>query len=157
MILIQTAMNSIEFKIAALEEEIRKLKLFRDLLKDPEFAAIAKEQLLKQAEVKGAAHQPQERETPRPRRRTRRQLKKRALDIVTNSTEPLTAKDVTEKLASQKFDYDAVAVSKALRSLAREGEIRATPGEKAKSAIRYSALPSLLNVSDLSGQEMRPH
>jgi hypothetical protein len=145
-------MHNIDSKIAAKEEEIRRLKLLKELLDDPEIAAVAKAQLLKQAEIKVVAQSQREREKPRLSRRSgrKRQLKKRALEIVKKSTEKLTAKEVAEQLEKQGFAFKAkdktVAVSKALRSLADEKEIEAVPGEKSKSAIRYSAPPSLLNL-----------
>jgi hypothetical protein len=147
-----TAMNNIDSKIAACEEEIRRLKLLKELLGYPELAAVAKEQLLKQAEPVRAAQPEQGRERSRPRRRSsrKRQLKKRALEIVKKSTAMLTAKQVTEQLEKEGFNFKAkdraVAVSKALRALSEEKEIQALPGEKSKSAIRYSAPPSLLNL-----------
>jgi hypothetical protein len=153
-------MNNIDSKIASHEEEIRRLKLLRELLSDPELAAVAKEQLLKQTEMKAAAQSRQEGGATRPRKRSggKRQLKKRALEIVTKSTAMLTAKEVAEQLEKEGFTFKAkdktVAVSKALRSLADEKEIQAIPGEKSKSAIKYSAPPSLLN---LPVQEMRMH
>jgi hypothetical protein len=149
-------MNTIDSKIASHEEEIRRLKLLKELLDNPELAAVAKEQLLKQADMKARSLPQQERETARPRRRSshRRQLKKRALEIVTKSTEQLTARDVAEQLGKSGFTYEAVAVSKALRALADEKEINAAPGEKPKSAIKYSAPPSLLGMPV---QEFRTH
>ena len=154
-------MKNIDSIIAAHEEKIRRLKLLKELLGDPELAALVKGQLSKQAEMTVAAQPQQDREMTRLRRRSgrKRQLKKRALEIVQKSTpEMLTAKQVADQLEKEGFVFKAkdktVAVSKALRSLADEKEIQSRPGEKSKSAIRYSAPPSLRN---LPVQEMMTH
>src|SRR5439155_4695908 len=99
-------MNDIRTKIAALEEQVRKLKVLDQLLSDPEVAAAAKEQLIKQAAATASSR---DKSDARPRRRNgrKRGLKKKALEIVSKSTVMLTAKQVAELIEKEGFNIKA--------------------------------------------------
>jgi hypothetical protein len=141
---------NIKAKIALHEEQIRKLKELDALLSDPEMAVTAREILLASARVAPATHSEPERRVRRNPAGRKRNLKKRALEIVRSSASLLTAKDVAEIMEKEGYTFraknSAVAVSKALRSLAQQKEIDLKRGDRDKSAIKYGALPSLLTL-----------
>jgi hypothetical protein len=146
-------MSNIQEKIAFHEEQIRKLRELGNLLSDPQIAATARELLLKSTVINvsvEATAEPRVERRPRRQAGRKRNLKKKALEIVRESAHLLTAREISEIMALDGFTFRAknkkVAVSKALRSLADEKEIVSHRGEKDKSAIKYGRLPSLLNL-----------
>jgi hypothetical protein len=150
----------------ALDEKIRKLTQLRDLLSDPEIAKIARNILSQPRTAKPAIDAdisivlPASQSTPRARRTLKKKrgtLVKKVAEIVTQSTSALTARDVADALESQGFNIQAqdkaIAVSKALRTLATKQKIIAKKGDHAKAAISYMRLPSLVPLIPV--QEMR--
>src|SRR5258708_37218476 len=134
---------------SALDEQIKKLQLLRDLLSDPDIARIARTLLVERATPSPAPMLSVAPVAPRKGRRRKQKrgtLKKKALEIVKKSTRPLTARDVAAAMEAEGFDFESddktVAVSKALRTLARATKIdHRKSGEGAKSAILYTRLP----------------
>jgi hypothetical protein len=138
----------------ALDDKIRKLQQLRDLLSDPEIARLARSILSKPngavATTVAASAITAPTRRGRPPKRKRGSLKTKALEIVRKSTGPLSAKAVAEAMESEGFSFEAqdkfIAVSKALRSLAKATKIHYKPGDRPKAAIMYSRLPSLVPV-----------
>jgi hypothetical protein len=130
-----------------LKELNDRIALLRQLLSDPLMVTIAKKYLFPKASQDDTSVAPplQERK-PRRQRNPRRKhgaLIRATADIVKGSLMPISAKDVTSKLEQSGFQFDAenkqVAVSKALRALAKKGKIEAQKnGHGPKAPLFYS-------------------
>jgi hypothetical protein len=133
----------------ALARRLKKVRLLGELLGDPEIAAVART-ILATPDIGVPMPKPNIRKGRTGR--GKRGLKKKALDIVKRSTAPLSAKEVAEAMEREGFTFEsvdkAVAVSKALRTLAKSQKIGHKKGDRPKDAIMYTRLPTLVPVQE---------
>jgi hypothetical protein len=139
---------------ATIDDSIRKLTQLRELLTDPEIAAyvrrILKEQddaVVQRAET--AAVMPRSTRLRRRRKEKRGTLVRAAFNVVKNSSDLVSAKKVASVLESEGYTFEAkdkcVAVSKALRTLARDQKIKQVrTGSNPKAPILYGPMNSSL-------------
>jgi hypothetical protein len=90
--------------------------------------------------------QPSQTLNPQNSEKRRGDLVRKVFDVVQIKAAPVTAKDVTQAMEAEGFPFDAddpqIAVSKALRQLAKQKKIHAEKGAHAKAAIIYNAFLS---------------
>jgi hypothetical protein len=132
-----------------LDDYIKRLQQLRDLLRDPEIAAIARTMLSVSATQEHASNGsgaianaiPTSPQVPIKPARKRGALVRAVFEVTRRATSPMSAKGVTEALESNGFAFGAqdrqVAVSKALRTLWKQNKIEAEQNGGKKSAIFY--------------------
>lgn len=133
-----------------LENRIKKLQQLHDLLGDPDISAEV-ESLYSHRNGASPA-EPQKPQimrvtthtSPTPKRKKRgsgRQMTRHAVAVVNEASTPITARDVADVMTEAGFHFKAgnkyIAVSKALRRVSEDGEIKSIPGPSPKAPITY--------------------
>ncbi len=139
---------------ALVQEKIRKLQALAKLLDDPDISSLIAQFGLPGEKFAGTS--PAQMKLPVTRKPGRKPgaLVKEALTVVQSGTTEVSAKRVTEIMERRGFVFETndkeIAVSKALRKLAKEGIIeKRRSGLGKKSALLYKPIgPSLVPVQE---------
>ncbi|MGA9063440.1 MAG: hypothetical protein WB341_17485 [Terracidiphilus sp.] len=144
----QTLPNSPSF---ALRSKAKKLEALAALLEDQEIAGELAGLLLTNAEAIEPTAVVTQRGNTRPRKTNKKRgaLERKVLEVVKKRAAPVTAKMVTQIMEDERFSFAAenhqVAVSKALRQLAKKTKLNAQQNGHAKDPIIYT-YPALRQV-----------
>jgi hypothetical protein len=141
--------------VAALRSKAKKLEALATLLEDREIAGEIAGIMLTNSEAISVDHsftQPRRTFRPRTTKKRRGALERKVFEVVKGKATSVTAKDVTRMMEAEGFSFAAedhqVAVSKALRQLAKKNKIHAERNGHAKAPIIYTFLPHQVPVRE---------